>query len=258
MRKNYPPRINLNCPTCAKAFTRPPSHVKKVKVSFCSKECADTAQTTAPRFDFTCEECGKIFRDTKDHGADRRFCSRKCFCANGPDLSERECPGCGNMFKPIRSTHTKDKASTHCSVTCRGLAVRIGEERACLNCKETFYTTPSHDNVCCSNACKSEYFSGAAAHNWKGGEFVTQATGHKFVAFERPDRVGKYVAEHRMVAMKTIGRLLNRDEYVIHINNVAKDNRPENLFICGTNSMFSKIRNGSLPWPKKSNLKAYK
>jgi hypothetical protein len=258
MRKNYPERIKLSCHVCALAFTRPPSLVKKVKTSFCSKECADIGQTTSKRYEFSCEACGIKFKATKDHGADRRFCSRECFCANAPDFSEKECPTCGIIFKPIKSAHTEDGVSKHCSRECSAESQRDGEERPCLNCGKHFYTTPSHDNTCCSLECKGEYYRGSLAPNWKGGEFITQETGHKFVAFERSDRVSKYVAEHRMIVMRAIGRLLERYEYVIHINNIPDDNRPENLYVCGSNSQFCKMRQGSLPWPKKSNLKEYR
>ena len=254
----YPERIKLNCHVCSVAFTRPPSLVKKVKTSFCSRECANIGQTTAPRFEFTCECCGVNFLQTKDHGADRRFCSRKCFRANAPDLSEKECPTCGNLFAPIKSAHTEDGVSKHCSRECYADSQKNGEERPCLNCGKHFYTNPSHDNTCCSLKCKSEYYKGSLASNWKGGEFYSESTGHKFVALERPDRVGKYVGEHRMIVMKIIGRLLDRDEFVIHINNIPGDNRPENLYVCKSNSHFGKIRNGSLPWPKKSNLNEYR
>ena len=254
-RGRYTTHVVKNCPICNTQFSRPPSQAKAM---YCGRACADIAQTTSERFDFTCEECGKVFRATKDHGADRRFCSRKCFCAKGADLSEKPCPNCGDIFKPGRSTHTADKANMYCSVKCRGEAMRNGEEKDCLNCGKPFYITPSQSYGCCSIECRREYYRGELAPTWKGGKFVTEATGHKFVAFERPDRVGKYVAEHRMVVMQAIGRLLDKWEYVVHINNVPDDNRPENLYVCGSNSQYSKLRNGSLPWPTKSNLKDYK
>jgi hypothetical protein len=74
----------------------------------------------------------------------------------------------------------------------------------------------------------------------------------------RKGYASKYIAEHRLVIAKHIGRMLTRSETVIHINNDGLDNRLSNLFICESMSEFSSRRNGSLPWPEKSNLHNYK
>lgn len=66
-----------------------------------------------------------------------------------------------------------------------------------------------------------------------------------------------YVAEHRLVAGRAIGRPLTTAEKVLHINNDALDNRPENLFVCASNSEMRKRVGGTLPWPTESNLSSY-
>jgi hypothetical protein len=66
------------------------------------------------------------------------------------------------------------------------------------------------------------YHSGVLWHN---GYRLILSKGHPFC-----NNKG-YVAEHRLVVEKTLGRYLRSDEVAHHVNMVKDDNRPENLVV---------------------------
>jgi hypothetical protein len=72
--------------------------------------------------------------------------------------------------------------------------------------------------------------SGEKGSNWKGGKKISKkgyvlvlARGHPMA--ER----GGYIMEHRLVMAEYLGRLLEKDEVVHHINKKKYDNCIENL-----------------------------
>lgn len=72
---------------------------------------------------------------------------------------------------------------------------------------------------------------GAQAANWKGG--VRIYNGYRLLHRpDHPNAVNGYVFEHRLVMEEQIGRLLEPDEIVHHLNRDRLDNSPENLELC--------------------------
>jgi hypothetical protein len=76
--------------------------------------------------------------------------------------------------------------------------------------------------------------------NWKGGRTIKD--GYVAVRCEnhpKATKFGYYVLEHILVMENILGRYLNNDEVVHHINGIRYDNRPENLVVMKRNKHVS-------------------
>lgn len=253
-------RTFKKCQQCGKSFRIYPSGAHR---KYCSKDCHNVAQTTAERREITCKRCGRVFTAKQDHGNWPVYCSRECFEGDAPQPAGKECPSCGALFIAERSSRaTADGLRIFCSVKCRHAGALTGSMRVCVNCGVEFYLRNSAGkqrpvNPCCSVQCQSEYYVLEKSHSWKGGKYVDSGSGQVRQLCKREDVVSNYLAEHRVIAAKYIGRFLERSEMMLHLNGIQDDNRPENLFICASIGEMRKRYNGSLPWPSESNLTTY-
>ena len=251
--------LQKTCEHCGAGYKVPPARAKS---RFCSRACADAGQTTGERREITCECCAVKFTATKDHGAWPRFCGRACFLKSCIQPEEKECGHCGSIFVASRTSTGKseDGRRIYCSKTCANEALKTSVERPCAQCGTMFYplnVAQNEEQCTCSAECRIAYFTGARSPSFKGGSYIDTTTGDRRVLLPRPGYVSPYIGAHRLAAARAIGRPLQRGEVVIRVDRAEKSDRPENLFICASNSEFCRRRNGSLPWPTKSNLATY-
>lgn len=70
---------------------------------------------------------------------------------------------------------------------------------------------------------------------WKGGTFLS-SRGYRLIYMPNHPHPyqGHYVTEHRLIAEKMLGRYLEHEEIVHHINGDPLDNRSSNLLVCSS------------------------
>jgi len=72
---------------------------------------------------------------------------------------------------------------------------------------------------------------GAAHPNWRGGVTIDK-WGYRLMYAPHRQKAHPYTYEHVLVAEQKIGRRLQRNEHVHHLNGNKLDNSPNNLLVC--------------------------
>lgn len=199
-----------------------------------------------------CVNCGKEFK--RKPNASNLYCSRRCFNAykTREDMAKRDCPVCGNEFKPKRL------GQITCSKQCSSNRQKEHRLRVCSVCGNEFDYKNHPEKATCSKACAGELRRKGPMHSFcercgtriervgdRYRRFCSNECRSKVVGSKRPNslgytmiKVGKdyfgttrsgWIQEHRYVMEQSLGRPLGKGEHVHHKNGDRTDNRLENL-----------------------------
>jgi len=170
----------------------------------------------------TCENCGQEYSVRADHKTSK-YCSRKCA---GLSIRKKpiKCAQCGTEFIPAR------KSTKFCSNKCSGAARNGKILLKCDHCGKEYLKNKCHVkefnfcSVSCYGKWSSENRVGEKSPRWNGGIYNHS---NKYTHIRQPD--GTYKQEHRIIMEKYLGRELDSDEIVHHIDGDGKNNKLENL-----------------------------
>ena len=224
---------------------------------FCDKACYDKYQS-GERKTVVCGACSEEFEAKKDHGKWQRFCNRKCFKSQEHGRKDIDCLNCGKQFQSNWKSD-REEYNKYCSKDCFTVAQTTRITINCANCGKEFlppkWKSDKRTEIFCSRECHAEKRCGENSPSYKGGEYVSDYNGFRFVAMGPHVANVGYRGEHRLLVEKMIGRKLKyHSEPILHLNGNKADNSPENLYVCEDMTEMGLILQGRLNFPRRSNI----
>lgn len=167
-------------------------------------------------------------------------------------IVEYQCIVCGLKCRKSRSPAGMKTIPKFCSQKCSGKfktqnrkGITKNFKGSCLSCGKIFetYKSPSRDAPkFCSLVCLGKSQVGENNPAYNGGKYFDSSGYVVLFMPNHPNRGAKNtVLEHRFVMECKLGRYLEKEECVHHIDFDKKNNSPENLMLFKNNSEHIKF-----------------
>ncbi len=141
-----------------------------------------------------------------------------------------------------RASAYKKGNSKFCSNQCRTTSGHTAKTKKKLSraSKGRKLTKEHKTKISLGNLKRNE--KGERSPIWKGGRFKSKSGYIYIYSPNHPNKLfGNYVAEHRLIMEKHIGRYLTKQEMVHHTNAIKNDNRLSNLRLVTKKVHFGKV-----------------
>ena len=185
-----------------------------------------------------CETCGKEFTVKPSHAKNRRYCSWECKKISGNSTKETFiCQYCGKEFVAYKKYSPK-----YCSISCGISARNKTEQNPAYHRDISGDKNPMHGRGLYGK--ENPMFGKFKNDNpaWNGGRkirrdgyvLVIAPQNHPYPISNGKDSGTKYILEHRLVMEMHIGRYLDPNEVIHHIDGDPSNNSIDNLRLYST------------------------
>lgn len=179
-----------------------------------------------------CEECGTEFTVKPSLARGRRFCSWECKIKNAEATKiTATCLHCGQQFETYRKYHAK-----YCSISCGISARNLTDQNPAFTRDVSGANNPMYGRGAYGPDNPMFGKNREANPAWRGGRkirkdgyvLIIAPEGHPYPISGGENKTG-YVLEHRLVMEQHLGRYLDPQEVIHHIDGNPSNNSIDNL-----------------------------